>query len=56
MLNYTRKYLEHVSKKKKGPEAKYTIYSYFIAFQHWAYEVIDKVGSKYATHHGSKNS
>ena len=51
MIHYKRSYLEQVRKKKKGPEAKYAIYGYFLALQYWAYEAIDKVASKYATYH-----
>ena len=43
MVHYKKNYLEYVRKKKKDPEAKYTIYGYFLALQYWAHETIDKV-------------
>ena len=47
--------MELARKKKKGAEAKYAIYEYFFALQYWAYEVIERLASKFATYHGPQS-
>ena len=55
MVPFQKNYLEQARKKKKGPEAKYAIYGFFLALQYWAFEVVERVGSKFATYHGLKS-
>ena len=56
MVNYQNNYMESARKKRKGVEAKYAIYGYLFALQHWVYETIERVASKFAKYHGLHSS